>query len=153
MAVQMMHTSGPVREIASAELGSVDTTPFGLDPPLLAATRREGLNAMWAIDPMHGNTTGTGARKIRRLADILAEVQAFVGLCRAEAVTPAGVHLEMSGLDVTECLGGRGPASVDELHLNWRTACDPRLNRAQALEVADRLAVLLAERPRVLRRA
>ena len=122
-------------------------------PPLLAATRREGLNAMWAIDPMHGNTTGTGARKIRRLADILAEVQAFVGLCRAEAVTPAGVHLEMSGLDVTECLGGRGPASVDELHLNWRTACDPRLNRAQALEVADRLAVLLAERPRVLRRA
>jgi 3-deoxy-7-phosphoheptulonate synthase len=113
-------------------------------PPLLRASRSEGLAARWAIDPMHGNTTTAGGRKIRRLPDILAELDAFFAIARAEAVQPGGVHLEMSALDVTECLGGRGPASLAELDLNWQSACDPRLNRAQALDLADHLAALLA---------
>lgn len=123
---------------------------FGADrigealPPLMRATRQTGLRAIWAIDPMHGNTTVAGPRKLRRLPDILAEVDAFVAIARAEGVHAGGVHLEMTALDVTECLGGRGPASLDELEANWLTACDPRLNREQAIDLAEHLAALLA---------
>ncbi|MGI8932368.1 MAG: 3-deoxy-7-phosphoheptulonate synthase, partial [Sphingomicrobium sp.] len=113
-------------------------------PPLMRATRRAGLAVIWTIDPMHGNTTLAGKRKLRRLPDILAELDAFVAIARAEGVHVGGVHLEMSALDVTECLGGRGPASLDELEQNWLTACDPRLNREQATELAEHLAKLLA---------
>ena len=115
-------------------------------PPLMRATRDAGLAAIWAIDPMHGNTTIAGARKLRRLPDILAELDAFVAIARAEGVHAGGIHLEMSALDVTECIGGRGPTSLDELEINWRTTCDPRLNRAQAIDLADHLAALLAPR-------
>jgi 3-deoxy-7-phosphoheptulonate synthase len=112
-------------------------------PPLLAAARREGLRLVWAIDPMHGNTATLGRRKVRRLPDILAEVDAFFAIARAEGVHPGGLHLEMSALDVTECIGGRGPASIDELDRNWLTACDPRLNAAQAVDLAAHVAALL----------
>ena len=113
-------------------------------PPLMRATREAGLSAIWTIDPMHGNTTVAGPRKLRRLPDILAEIDAFVAIARAEGVHAGGIHLEMTALDVTECLGGRGPASLDELEANWLTACDPRLNREQAIDLADHLAALLA---------
>jgi 3-deoxy-7-phosphoheptulonate synthase len=93
---------------------------------------------------MHGNTSISGKRKVRRLPDILKETDAFFGICRADGVAPAGIHLEMSALDVTECIGGRGPASIDELEKNWLTACDPRLNRAQAIDLAAHVADLLA---------
>ena len=115
-------------------------------PPLLRATRTEGLRALWAIDPMHANTTSAGQRKIRRLPHILSELDAFVAIARAEGVHPGGVHLEMSALDVTECIGGRGPASVGELEVNWQSACDPRLNRAQSIDLAAHLAAMLAAR-------
>ncbi|WP_294124070.1 3-deoxy-7-phosphoheptulonate synthase [Sphingomonas sp.] len=111
-------------------------------PPLLRATK--GRPVVWTIDPMHGNTSMSGKRKVRRLPDILAEVDGFFAIARAEGVYPAGVHLEMSALDVTECIGGRGPASIDELEKNWLTACDPRLNRAQAIDLAAHVAALLA---------
>ena len=110
-------------------------------PPLMRATR--GRPLIWTIDPMHGNTTLVGRRKVRRLPDILAEIDAFFAIARAEGVHGGGVHLEMSALDVTECLGGRGPASIDELDKNWLTACDPRLNRAQAIDLATHVAELL----------
>ena len=113
-------------------------------PPLMRATRAAGLPAIWTIDPMHGNTAVAGKRKLRRLPDILAELDAFVAIARAEGVHVGGVHLEMSALDVTECIGGRGPSSLDELEQNWLTACDPRLNREQAIDLADHLAQLLA---------
>jgi 3-deoxy-7-phosphoheptulonate synthase len=93
---------------------------------------------------MHGNTSMTGRRKVRRLPDILAEIEAFFSIAKAEGVHGAGVHLEMSALDVTECLGGRGPASIEELDKNWLTACDPRLNRAQAIDLATHIAALMA---------
>lgn len=110
-------------------------------PPLMRATN--GRPVVWTIDPMHGNTSMAGRRKVRRLPDILAEIEAFFAIAKAEGVHGGGVHLEMSALDVTECLGGRGPASIDELDKNWLTACDPRLNRAQAIDLAAHVAELL----------
>jgi 3-deoxy-7-phosphoheptulonate synthase len=111
-------------------------------PPLIQATKDRPV--VWTIDPMHGNTNVTGKRKVRRLPDILAEIEAFFAIARAEGVRAGGIHLEMSALDVTECLGGRGPASIDELDKNWLTACDPRLNRAQAIDLAAHIAALMA---------
>ncbi len=113
-------------------------------PPLMRATKAAGKRILWTVDPMHGNTSSVGARKIRRLADIIAEVDAFFAIARADGVAPGGLHLEMSALDVTECLGGRGPASLDELKRNWLTACDPRLNARQAIDLAGHVAALLA---------
>jgi 3-deoxy-7-phosphoheptulonate synthase len=110
----------------------------------MRATRDAGKKLLWTIDPMHGNTSMSGKRKVRRVRDILAEVDAFFAIARAEGVAPGGLHLEMSALDVTECLGGRGPASLDELERNWLTACDPRLNAAQAIDLAGHVAALLA---------
>jgi 3-deoxy-7-phosphoheptulonate synthase len=110
-------------------------------PPLMRAT--SGRQVIWTIDPMHGNTSMAGKRKVRRLPDILAELDAFFAVARAEGVHAGGVHLEMSALDVTECIGGRGPASIDELDKNWLTACDPRLNRAQAIDLAAHVAALI----------
>lgn len=107
-------------------------------PPLMQATRDRPVT--WTIDPMHGNTTMSGKRKVRRLPDILAETDSFLAIAKSEGVHGGGVHLEMSALDVTECIGGRGPASIDELEKNWLTACDPRLNRAQAIDLAAHVA-------------
>ena len=112
-------------------------------PPLMRATHAAGRRVLWTIDPMHGNSSMSGKRKVRRLADIVAEVDAFVAIARAEGVAPGGLHLEMSALDVTECLGGRGPASLDDLERNWLTACDPRLNARQAIDLAGHVAGLL----------
>ena len=113
-------------------------------PPLMRAIRAAGRAVVWTIDPMHGNTSIIGKRKVRRLPDILAEIDAFFAIARAEGVHGGGLHLEMSALDVTECIGGRGPASIHELEKNWLTACDPRLNRAQAIDLAAHVADLLA---------
>jgi 3-deoxy-7-phosphoheptulonate synthase len=113
-------------------------------PSLMKAIREAGRRVVWTIDPMHGNTSMSGKRKVRRLPDILAEIDAFFAIARAEGVHGGGLHLEMSALDVTECIGGRGPASIDELEKNWLTACDPRLNRRQAIDLAAHVADLLA---------
>jgi 3-deoxy-7-phosphoheptulonate synthase len=110
-------------------------------PALIRAAKDRPVT--WAIDPMHGNTSMVGKRKVRRLPDILAEIDAFFAIASAEGVHGGGVHLEMSALDVTECIGGRGPASIDELDKNWLTACDPRLNRAQAIDLATHVAALI----------
>lgn len=111
-------------------------------PPLMRATKERPV--IWTIDPMHGNTSMVGKRKVRRLPDILVEIDTFFAIAKAEGVHGGGVHLEMSALDVTECIGGRGPASIDELEKNWLTACDPRLNRAQAIDLATHVAALIA---------
>ena len=111
-------------------------------PPLMKAARDR--QVVWTIDPMHGNTSMSGKRKVRRLPDILSEIDAFFAIAQAEGVHGGGVHLEMSARNVTECIGGRGPASIDELERNWLTACDPRLNRTQAIDLAAHLAALMA---------
>ena len=112
-------------------------------PGLLRATQASGRNAVWATDPMHGNTlTANNGYKTRPFDRILSEVKGFVEICKAEGVHPGGVHLEMTGQDVTECLGGARAVGEGDLADRYHTHCDPRLNAEQALE----LAFLVAER-------
>ncbi|HEY0027812.1 MAG TPA: 3-deoxy-7-phosphoheptulonate synthase [Allosphingosinicella sp.] len=120
---------------------------FGADrigehlPALMRATRNAGLNALWVCDPMHGNGRSAGARKTRYLSDIAAEAEAFVDIAAAEGVHAGGLHLETTGADVTECVGaGTGEGDLDR---RYETLCDPRLNPAQALALAERLAAKL----------
>jgi 3-deoxy-7-phosphoheptulonate synthase len=115
-------------------------------PPLLQAVRDAGHPVVWACDPMHGNTfTSPGGRKTRRFDDVLTELTEFFGVCRSEGFWPGGVHVELTGDNVTECLGGAGSEEVLDEHLNTRytTACDPRLNARQSLDLAFRLAELM----------
>ena len=122
---------------------------FGADkiearlPALMAATKRAGRTVVWATDPMHGNTlkAATGY-KTRPFDRILAEVKSFIEIATAEGVHPGGVHLEMTGQNVTECLGGARALTETDLADRYHTHCDPRLNADQALE----LAFLVAEK-------
>ena len=112
-------------------------------PPLMAAMRREGRQVVWEIDPMHGNTLkANNGYKTRPFDRILAEVRGFVEVAQAEGVHPGGVHLEMTGQNVTECIGGARALSEGDLADRYHTHCDPRLNADQALE----LAFLVAEK-------
>lgn len=115
-------------------------------PKLMEATRREGRRAIWSIDPMHGNTCTVEGLKTRMVSDIVKEVAAFVEIAGAQGVHPGGVHLEMTGSDVTECIGGSRELAREDLGRSYLTHCDPRLNESQALDVAGALAELLAHR-------
>jgi 3-deoxy-7-phosphoheptulonate synthase len=116
-------------------------------PPLLRAVRRSGRPVLWACDPMHGNTVETGVGlKTRRLADIFAELSGFFEAAAAEGVRPGGVHVELTGRDVVECTGGGAAVAEQDLGERYDSHCDPRLNRGQAMELADHVAALLAER-------
>jgi len=106
-------------------------------PPLVRAVAREGRKAVWLTDPMHGNTVkAANGYKTRRFEAILAEVRAFFDVHEAEGTWPGGVHVEMTGQDVTECLGGARPVTEASLASRYHTFCDPRLNAEQALELA-----------------
>jgi 3-deoxy-7-phosphoheptulonate synthase len=119
-------------------------------PQLMRATKRAGRNVLWAIDPMHGNTlTANNGYKTRPFDRILSEVKSFIEIAAAEGVHPGGVHLEMTGQNVTECLGGARALSEGELADRYHTHCDPRLNADQALE----LAFLVAEKLKATRQA
>jgi len=112
-------------------------------PALMAATKREGRSVVWAIDPMHGNTlTASTGYKTRPFDRILSEVRSFIEIANATGVHPGGVHLEMTGQNVTECTGGARALSDVDLADRYHTHCDPRLNADQALE----LAFLVAEK-------
>ena len=112
-------------------------------PPLLRAVEREGRRVLWTCDPMHGNTIkSSNGYKTRPFDRILAEVRGFFAVHRAEGTHPGGVHFEMTGQDVTECLGGAQAITEERLSDRYHTHCDPRLNASQALE----LAFLIAER-------
>ena len=95
---------------------------------------------------MHGNTRTIEGLKTRIVNDIVAEVQTFFEVASAEGVHPGGVHLEMTGSDVTECIGGSVKLARQDLPRRYLTHCDPRLNESQALDVAQVVAELLAER-------
>jgi 3-deoxy-7-phosphoheptulonate synthase len=119
-------------------------------PLLMAATRREGRAVAWEIDPMHGNTLkAANGYKTRPFDRILSEVKSFIEIGQAEGVHPGGVHLEMTGQNVTECLGGARALSEGDLADRYHTHCDPRLNADQALE----LAFLVAEKLKSARAA
>ena len=115
-------------------------------PALLDATKKDGRDVVWAIDPMHGNTlTANNGYKTRPFDRILSEVKSFVEICKAQGVHPGGVHLEMTGQNVTECLGGARALSEGDLADRYHTHCDPRLNGEQALELAFLVAEKLKE--------
>ncbi len=118
-------------------------------PPLLRAVRREGHPVVWLCDPMHGNTVSTAAKlKTRDFDAILAEVRGFFDAHSAEDTWAGGVHVEMTGQDVTECVGGAHRLTEADLGARYETFCDPRLNAEQSLE----LAFLVAEELKLRRR-
>jgi 3-deoxy-7-phosphoheptulonate synthase len=111
-------------------------------PRLIRAVEEEGANVVWSCDPMHGNTIkSSSGYKTRPFEAVLREVREFFGVHAAEGTIPGGVHFEMTGLDVTECTGGVRAVTDENLSDRYHTACDPRLNASQSLE----LAFLVAE--------
>jgi 3-deoxy-7-phosphoheptulonate synthase len=119
-------------------------------PPLIRAVTKAGHPVVWACDPMHGNGLVTsGGIKTRRFDDIMGELTAFFAVCRAEGAWPGGVHLEFTGDNVTECVGGVEPVAEDDLGIHYSSLVDPRLNARQSLDVAFQVAELL--RPRSAR--
>src|SRR3954454_8044025 len=127
-------------------------TRFGADkveahlPGLVRAIRREGRPVLWVCDPMHGNTIKTSnGYKTRPTERIATEIEQFFAVHRAEKTYAGGVHLEMTGKNVTECTGGARVISEEDLHDRYHTYCDPRLNAEQAIEIAFLVADLLNE--------
>lgn len=113
-------------------------------PPLVRAVKRAGHPVVWACDPMHGNTfTHESGYKTRHFDAVMREVETFFDVCRAEDVWPGGVHVELTGDDVTECLGGTEEIRGEDLESRYETLCDPRLNARQSLDLAFRLAELV----------
>ena len=121
---------------------------FGFDkvgahlPQLIQVVEREGRKVVWSCDPMHGNTISAAGYKTRPFERILKEVESFFDIHQAEGTHAGGIHVEMTGKNVTECTGGARAISENELQDRYHTHCDPRLNADQALE----LAFLVAER-------
>ena len=106
-------------------------------PALMRAVKNEGLHVVWCSDPMHGNTQkAKSGYKTRDFQRVMAEVRAFLAICDGEGVWPGGIHLEMTGQDVTECTGGMQAVTEADLAQCYQTHCDPRLNATQALELA-----------------
>ena len=135
---------------------------FGADkapkhlPQLVQAVKREGRGVVWSCDPMHGNTIkAANGYKTRPFEAIMQEIRTFFAVHRAEGTHAGGIHLEMTGKNVTECTGGARALTDADLHDRYHTYCDPRLNAEQALEVAFETAALIKEerqgreRPRV----
>ena len=142
--LKMLDTLNPGREEGRMTLISRfghDKVEAGL-PPLVRAVKREGHPVVWSCDPMHGNVIkAESGLKTRPFDRILGEVKGFFAVHRAEGTHAGGVHIEMTGQDVTECTGGAVAITDEALKSRYRTHCDPRLNAAQSLE----LAFLLAE--------
>jgi 3-deoxy-7-phosphoheptulonate synthase len=151
-------STSPAEVVALCERLNPDRTPGRLTlitrmgaaavadalPPLLEAVRGAQHPVVWACDPMHGNTfVSEGGRKTRRFDDILAELKGFFAAHNHAGTWPGGVHLELTGDDVTECLGGFGDILEDQLHERYTTTCDPRLNARQAIDLSFRVAELL----------
>ncbi len=110
-------------------------------PPLVEAVSATGIPVAWVCDPMHGNTfEAPSGHKTRRFDDVLAEVQGFFEVHRRLGTHPGGIHIEFTGDDVTECVGGSHEIAAADLHQRYETACDPRLNRSQALDLAFTVA-------------
>ncbi|WP_026380700.1 class II 3-deoxy-7-phosphoheptulonate synthase [Afifella pfennigii] len=113
-------------------------------PPLIRAVEREGRKVLWSCDPMHGNTVkAANGYKTRPFTSILEEVEDFFAIHAAEGTHAGGMHIEMTGKNVTECIGGARAVEVEHLSDRYHTHCDPRLNADQALELAFLVAELL----------
>jgi 3-deoxy-7-phosphoheptulonate synthase len=148
--LRMLDTLNPAREAGRMTLISRfghDKVEAGL-PALVRAVAREGHPVVWSCDPMHGNVIkADNGYKTRPFDRILSEVKGFFAVHRAEGTHAGGIHIEMTGQDVTECTGGAVAITQDALADRYHTHCDPRLNAAQSIELAFLLAdALNAER-------
>ncbi len=133
----------PGRLTLITRMGAKDITQ--LLPPVLQAVQAADIPVVWACDPMHGNTfTSETGHKTRHFNDVLAEVQGFFEAHRQVGTNPGGIHVELTGEDVTECLGGGEAVEPQDLGKRYETMCDPRLNGRQALDLAFEVAELLS---------
>ncbi|WP_457649477.1 class II 3-deoxy-7-phosphoheptulonate synthase [Profundibacter sp.] len=115
-------------------------------PRLIKTVQEEGANVLWTCDPMHGNTIKSASGyKTRPFDSVLREVREFFSIHKAEGTVPGGVHFEMTGQDVTECTGGVRAVTDEDLSARYHTACDPRLNASQSLELAFLVAEELSD--------
>ena len=116
-------------------------------PALVEKVTATGRPVVWVCDPMHGNTfTANSGHKTRRFDDVVDEVKGFFEVHAELGTHPGGIHIELTGDEVTECVGGAEGLSEVDLPMRYETACDPRLNRAQSLELAFLVAEMLAKR-------
>lgn len=116
-------------------------------PALVEGVTKSGAQVLWVCDPMHGNTFETkNGYKTREFADVLDEVRGFFEVHKKLGTHPGGIHIELTGDDVTECLGGGNQISETDLESRYETACDPRLNHSQSLELAFLVAEMLRDR-------
>ena len=123
-------------------------------PRLIRTVQEEGANVVWTCDPMHGNTIKSASGyKTRPFDSVLREVREFFAIHKAEGTIPGGVHFEMTGKDVTECTGGVRAVSDEDLSDRYHTACDPRLNASQSLELAFLVAEELQDRRKMQKAA
>ena len=115
-------------------------------PNIIRSVEAEGKKVVWTCDPMHGNTEkASNGYKTRSLKNIIFEIEKFFQIHRAEGSYPGGVHLEMTGQNVTECIGGVQEITENDLSSRYHTFCDPRLNASQSLELAFLLSDFLKE--------
>jgi len=134
----------PGRLTLITRLGHANVTT--LLPRLVRAVTDAGHHVIWECDPMHGNTFSAGdGLKTRHFDDVLSEIRGFFAVHRAEGTWPGGVHVELTGDDVTECLGGVEDILEEHLPLRYTTTCDPRLNARQAIDLSFRVAELLRD--------
>jgi 3-deoxy-7-phosphoheptulonate synthase len=116
-------------------------------PSIVQKVDASGVPVVWVCDPMHGNTReSNGGYKTRLFDDVIAEVEGYFEVHRNAGTFPGGIHIELTGDDVTECVGGTGGVEEADLHQRYETACDPRLNREQSLELAFLVADMLIKR-------
>ena len=142
-------TNEPGRLTVIVRMG-VDKVERGL-PPLIRAVEREGRKVVWTCDPMHANTVkSSNGIKTRHFDRILTEVRKFFAVHRAEGTFAGGIHVEMTGQNVTECVGGANYIAEENLSARYHTHCDPRLNAEQGLELAFLIAEAL-KRDRIIR--
>ena len=135
-----LHVPGRLTLISRLGAGSVRETL----PPLLRAVRESEIPVVWSCDPMHGNTfTAPSGYKTRRFDDVMAEIEGFFAAHREVGTWPGGIHLEFTGENVTECLGGSEAVREEHLENRYETLCDPRLNARQALDCAFLIAELM----------
>jgi len=104
--------------------------------PLIQVIKNKKLNVIWVCDPMHGNTFAYNNYKVRSFDNIVSEIKSFIEVCKDENVIPGGIHLEITAENVSECIGGINGLTLSNISDNYVTKVDPRLNAAQALEIA-----------------
>lgn len=161
IGVKLGPTTRPQDALALVEKLNPDNTPGRLTfvsrmgaglvrtalPAVVEAVARSGADVLWVCDPMHGNTfESSSGYKTRRFDDVMDEVKGFFEVHSALGTVPGGLHMELTGDDVTECLGGAEHIDEDDLATRYETLCDPRLNHQQSLEIAFLVAEMLGER-------